>query len=417
MDHHIINTPKDNAKSIEFRRTGNLYFVKKTTEDYLSALKLYNKAICFAPNNSENLCIAYANRSAVYCNLNMYEECLVNINLVNKIGNYPFNLRHILEEREIKCRTILSEDAPNDIEWNEPELNYPPHDKVPYIANCLEIRRNQEYGHHVVTNRDLKVGEIVAILKPFCTAQPGRYQYERCENCCSEHSQNLIPCPSCTAVMFCDEQCLEEAMNRFHKYECLAIDFINHVLPYQQEKLALRVVMSGLSIYNTIDQLMDMTERAFKKNVTIFDINNSNISDQYAVVSGLKKALELDTLNIDALNVFSVCKKIFNASNMVSKRKFHDYKRIFMNILEQHLLMVEMSGHLFDDLSYHIVNKRDPSYDEKDMNNNMSGIYPFMQLMPHSCVPNVLCSSYKNGKIVSIVRPIKAGEQLYHSCV
>lgn len=415
--HLIMNIPKDDAKSIAFRTTGNLHFAKNNPEDFLIALKFYNKAICFAPNNSENLCIAYANRSAVYFQMEMFEECLVNINMVYKINNYPNNLWDKLKQRENKCKAIISEDNPYDDEWKEPKLNFPPHDNVPYIANCLEMRRNQQYGNHIVTNRDLKVGEIVGILKPFCTATARRYQYERCENCCAERSQNLIPCSSCTAVMFCDEKCLREATDGFHKYECVAIDLINKVIPHQQDKLTLRVITSGLSAFQNIDEFLDKTEKMLKKNVTIFDINHNNLNscDGYAILSSLKKAATIETLNLDVLNLSVICDKIFTASNITSKKNPKEVKKMIHNIVKQHLLMVEKNGHMFDDLSYHIVNKRSPSYNEKDMDNNMSGLYPFMSMLPHSCVPNILCSSSRNGKIVSAVRPIKAGEILFHS--
>lgn len=406
---------KSDAKSIALRTLGNVHYSNKTAEDYLKALKFYNKAICFATNDSETLCIAYANRSAVYFQLFMFEECLENINLVFKIGKYPSQLCGKLKKREIECQTIIAAEDPYDDAWIEPKLSFPAHDRVPSIANCLEMRHNKHFGNHIVTNRDLKVGEIVAILKPYCTSQARRYEYERCENCCSERSQNLLPCPSCTAVMFCDEKCMKEATAGFHKHECLAIDLINLIIPFQQDKLALRVIMTGLSVHQNIDKFMDMSEKAFKKNVHLFDIDHTNDCDQYAVVSSLKKSSTTDSISTDVSNLLMICEKIFTAGNIVSKKKPHEFKKTFKHIVKQHLLMVDMNGLLYDDLSYHIVNKRSPTYDDKCITNNMSGIYPFIQLLPHSCIPNVLCSSFTNGKIVSIVRPIKAGEQLFHS--
>lgn len=347
----------------------------------------------------------------------MFEECLANINLVYSINNYPSNQWEKLKQRENKCKTIISEDGPYEDDWNEPKLNFPPHKKIPYIANCLEMRHNQQYGHHIVTNRDLRVGEIVGILKPFCTAQARRYQYERCENCSAERSQNLIPSPSYTTVMFCDEKCLGEATDGFHKYECVAIDLINKVIPNQQDKLTLRVITCGLSTFQNIDDFLNMTEKMFKKKITIFDIdhNNRNRSDEDSILCSLKKTTTAETLNLDVLNMSVICDKIFTASNITSKKKPQEFKKMVHNIVKQHLLMIEHNDHLFEDLSYHIVNKRSRSYNEKDMDNNMSGLYPFMQMLPHSCVPNILCSSSRNGKIVSVVRPIKAGETLFNS--
>lgn len=414
-----MNTPKDDAKSVVFRSSGNRHYAKKTNDDYLKALKYYNQAICYAPNNSLNLSIAYANRSAVYFQLYMFDHCLENINYVYKINNYPADLQAKLKRREEECKLILSIDDPNEeeIKWKAPTLSYPPHEKVPYIVDCLEMRHNAQFGNHIVATRDLKVGDIVGVLKPFCSALARRYQYERCENCRQERSLNLIPCPSCTAVMFCNEACLKEAIEGFHKYECVAIDLINLILPSQQDRLTLRLILSGLSIYQNVDKFMDATEDALKKNVSIFEIDHNNRCEQYAAVTSLKKRSAADKVLVDADvgNLLVICEKIFEASNIVSKKKPQAFKKQMKHILKQQLRMIDINGLLLDDLSYHIVHKRMPSYDDKAVENNMSGVFTFVHLVPHSCAPNVLCSSYTDGKMVSIVRPIKAGEQLFHS--
>lgn len=407
--------PKSDLKSALFRKLGKDHCLKKTTKDYLIALKLYNKAICFATTDSENLCFAYAERSVLYFNLYMFEACLKNIELVKKINKYPADRCAELTQREMVCRTILAQDDPynDDDEWKEPELSYPPHENVPFIANCLEIRHNGLYGNHIVTNRDLKVGDIVAILKPYIMSPAPRFHYERCENCCTEHFQNLIPCPTCTVAMFCDEKCLKEAMDGFHQYECIAINVINLIVPYHQDKLALRLIMKGLSLYKDIDKFLDATEKLFKKNVHMFEIDHQNHFDQYAAVCSLKKATATARTNVTDLA--QMCDRIFAASNIVSKKPRSKFNKILQHIVQQQFLMVEINGLLCDDLSYHIVNKRCTKYDDRCFTNNMSGIFPFIQLLPHSCISNVLCSSFTNGKIITIVRPIKAGEQLFHS--
>lgn len=414
-----MNKPKENAKSIAFRILGDSQFDEKTAEGFLKALKFYNKAICFAPNDSENLCIAYANRAAVYFNLYMFKECLENIDLVHKINKYPADLWENLRSQECICKTVIAAGDPNsDDVWIEPKLSFPPHEKVPFVANCLDVRKSKHFGNHIVANRDLRVGEIIGILDPFCTAQAERYKYERCENCCMENAQNLLPCLFCTAVMFCGENCMKAAMDGFHKYECLAIDLINYVIPQQLTKLTLRVVMCGLAIFQDIDKFLNTTEKGFKKNINTFSIDHHNKCDQYALIASLKKVTTTDMALVDAevTCLLIICERILAASNIVSKKKPQEFKKTLTHILKQHFLMATINGRLFDDFSFHVANRRSPSYsDTENVDKSMSGLFPFIELMPHACIPNILCSDSTNRKIVSVVRPIKAGEQLFHS--
>lgn len=51
--------PKCSARAAEIRRAGNVQFAIR---EYTYALEKYNESICFAPNDSEDLGIGYANR-------------------------------------------------------------------------------------------------------------------------------------------------------------------------------------------------------------------------------------------------------------------------------------------------------------------------------------------------------------------
>lgn len=46
------------------------------------------------------------------------------------------------------------------------KLSYDPHSNVPWIASALKIVRHEEGGHIFVASRNLRVGDIVAIVKP-----------------------------------------------------------------------------------------------------------------------------------------------------------------------------------------------------------------------------------------------------------
>ena len=73
LKHQVLRLPKNDTTALRHKNQGNEFFRRR---NYESALKKYNEAICFAPKDSENLAICFANRSAVYFDLQHYDECL-----------------------------------------------------------------------------------------------------------------------------------------------------------------------------------------------------------------------------------------------------------------------------------------------------------------------------------------------------
>lgn len=68
----VLRQKKSDDKALQLRNEGNKYFEAK---NYYYALHKYNKSICFA-ESSENIAIAFGNRSAVYYDMQLYSQCL-----------------------------------------------------------------------------------------------------------------------------------------------------------------------------------------------------------------------------------------------------------------------------------------------------------------------------------------------------
>lgn len=97
---------KNADKSTELRTRGNQQFKAKNWDE---AINFYDKSLRFAPNGSENLSLAYANRSMCFFQMQKYEQCLVDIELARKT-NYPKRLMHKLEEREAACLKLMTDE-------------------------------------------------------------------------------------------------------------------------------------------------------------------------------------------------------------------------------------------------------------------------------------------------------------------
>jgi SET and MYND domain-containing protein 4 len=191
---------KDNKKAVTFRNEGNFKFKQNK---FYEALISYNKSLCNSVKESENFSLAYANRAAVYLEVNEADKCLENIELARAHG-YANEAK--LKEREEKAK-VMKENHPKDPE-NDPEnffkLSYPPHERNPSIVNCLEIHKNEQFGRHVITNRDLNPGDVIAIEDPFFKTVYFKHRRERCSNCLKSNMLSLIPCDG--ACNFCKKR-------------------------------------------------------------------------------------------------------------------------------------------------------------------------------------------------------------------
>lgn len=408
--------PKNNAKSAEFREIGNQYYRKETNDCYLDAIKWYNKSICYAEIDSEHLSLGYSNRSAVYFELKLYAECLQNIEMARVALGFPSRLAEKLEKRASDCQRLMknnnlktgTDQTKNPV---EPSLSYPPHENVPYIANCLELRKSAEYGRYVITNRDLQVGQIIAIEEPFCTSLSNNVQYERCENCCLEKSRNLIPCNECTVVMFCSEECRVEAWNRFHKFECPIIDVIIRRLRSSDHRISLRATLCALSHFESIDALQTFIEETGDQDNNVFDVKITDEAAKYASVYSMQRASDVGYAEVVRTILRQVCLILVSKSKgLVDDENSEQAIKTLVEISQKHFLSTLLNRSVIADVAISMDLFKNNMNEQKDPT---IGLYPFRFLLNHSCHPNI-CSSTNGNKIVIIVlRPIKAGEQIF----
>lgn len=137
---------KDNNRSKVLRQAGNSLFGQGRAFD---ALEFYNQSICWADSkdNSEELAIGYANRSAVYHKWKMFKECKQNIALAKDAG-YPKRLMDKLLNREMDCLDHINNEM--DVKSDEnnfvPMLHVQANSQIPFIANCLEMNESSDQG-------------------------------------------------------------------------------------------------------------------------------------------------------------------------------------------------------------------------------------------------------------------------------
>jgi SET and MYND domain-containing protein 4 len=190
-----MNLKKNNLEANELRLAGNEHY--KSCRFY-EALLCYNKSLCNAIPGSKEFSMGFANRSAVYMEVEEYELCLENIKLAIDCG-YPEDSVEKLLERQEKCLDLLEVHEPNrdDNPWQFFKLSHAASKTIPFMASCIELRESKTFGRHLVTTQDLKAGEIVCIEEPFHKFPLNSSRVACCANCLKSEKLNLFPCCEC----------------------------------------------------------------------------------------------------------------------------------------------------------------------------------------------------------------------------
>ncbi|CRK87549.1 CLUMA_CG001346, isoform A [Clunio marinus] len=194
---------KSNEIADKLREIGNFQFKKG---DYHEALVAYNRSLCHALPDTEQFSFAFANRSAVYLKVKLFEKCLQNIELARKHG-YPEEKQSKLNEREETCKKLIETFKDEIVETRKDffKLSYEANKKIPFIVKSLEVREDDKYGRYITTSSNLKPGDIIAIDEPIYKYINSELCHRRCTNCLKSNHLSLIPCLSCSNGKLCKQ--------------------------------------------------------------------------------------------------------------------------------------------------------------------------------------------------------------------
>lgn len=248
---------KNSKDSTRLREEGNRIFVNGT--DY-KAVEKYTESIAYAIESSEELALAYANRSAAVFRMEKYEESIRDIDRALSL-KYPDKLKTKLYERKGLCLMALSrpdaescfqealnwldkmslseekikklriqlknfisapctmvEVPPEPIDYPLPEINSP-NPEVPCASDAVAIKYTEDLGRHLVATRKICPGETLAVEKPFALFLTPPNFYTHCSNCL-QVAWSMIPCKYCVSAMYCSENCRKAAWDEYHEIEC-----------------------------------------------------------------------------------------------------------------------------------------------------------------------------------------------------
>lgn len=409
-------TVKCNRKSTLFRASGDKWMARGTTTLF-DALVNYNEAICFATADSDELAQAYAQRSAVYFAWNRIDLCLANIELARSCSNCSSDLNALLTRRETRCNEMIGQQteasSSSDESIFEPKISHPLHAKVPFVADCLDIRENEQYGRYIITHRDLEPGQTLAIEEKYLNVLLPKLRYQRCANCLRECWLNLIPCPGCTATMFCGAKCAQTAQSSYHPFECPLVGFL-HEHCDRFHLCAVRATIMALLSFKTIDLLREAVRLADRSApVTAFTVNHKKkaIQQRYLQVHTFptkQNERSAEDLIATAVVAAILSARLLDSWSTIAPHPFAATPPVDLlsELLFRHLQIARMY--------FHSLSSAAKQYRQGDGGGlRGSGAYPFCSLINHACTPNIVRIPFGTKMVVFALRKIRAGEQLF----
>lgn len=236
LENYRVHRRKNNTISLQLRLDGNK---KYSQGDFVK----YSESACMAENNSEHLSLSYANRSQCFLKLELYELCLVHIEMARESG-YPNGLIPKLDSRKEQCLKHLKS---RKIEKVNEELER--------TVGPVKIETDNEYGRLARATREIEIGETVLIEKAYIRTV-NSVESSDCTNCGAKLI-NFVPCKNCADALYCSAACAE---NNYHRSECDMI--IGTMENKEYLGFIIRSVVIGISNFSNITEMTEFVENA-----------------------------------------------------------------------------------------------------------------------------------------------------------
>ncbi|XP_055294881.1 SET domain-containing protein 3-like [Sitodiplosis mosellana] len=377
---------KNNQMSTEFRMHGNGLF---RSNDWLSAIGCYNQSLCFAEIGSENVALAYANRSACWFHLHKYNEVLIDIELALN-SNLPVHLKPKLEKRKQQSLELRQPGESLDIPQllSKYKLSYEASKNFPCMADVLEIRCNEEFGRYLAAKCDIPVGKIVLSEENFVASIPDKTML--CQmlcHACLLPNTNPVACAHCSSALFCGVDCMDR--NQTHKWECGTF-----FARLDDTKFVIKTILVAVECFGSVEELMAFVESALLEDPMKLPESMHDSRLKYHFFFKLKTLPPPWDCETTINFIFKAYKQILNMPNIAAVFDSEEKKRFLMHLIGHH---------------HFIRNGNGVSLGEGVSITNVTSI------LNHSCAPNVFECNIARKKFFVTCRPIKKDEQLYFS--
>jgi hypothetical protein len=291
-------------------------------------------------------------------------------------NEYPEDKLQKLVKREEKCKKMMSISNHQNIDpWKVFELSYPANEKIPWLVDCVEMRRTKQFGRGIYATKDLKPGDVICVEESVFTYTKKMFPFVRCYQCAKGNAMNLIPCDQSASMMFCSTECKEKLYK-----EAVNLDEMTSV----DVKLLSNVSAAFGSVEDFDNFIQDTELKNLNKSIFDYDWTDPNDPEYKRNLMTCLLSLSTNDHIID---------------NSCHIRDYVSEKTV------QHLLNV---FNINNKNSFYMVG----STISKGMNFGHQ-ISLFESLINHSCFSNVICMNLSNKVFTIVFRAIKEGDQIF----
>ncbi|CAG9857062.1 unnamed protein product [Phyllotreta striolata] len=376
----LVSDAKNDRTSATTRERGNEHFKRRRLKD---AIDSYTQSLAHA-ETPQNYSKALANRSAALFELQLYPECLTDIDRALENG-YPDDLKPKLLRRKDNALKLLESKTYPPYYLPVPVIPEPFKSKsIECASDSIEIATSPSQGRHIIATRDIQIGEVLAVEEPYSSLLSSEY-YIHCHECL-KLCYNLLPCSKCTEVFYCDDACRTEALE-YHQYECSILKTLRSLGLTKMQLLPFKIALG-------VKEIPSARRTGLYK------------SDRYAEIHDL-------VANTERRTVADLFERAATAAAI-------------HHLLHKHTSFFEASGleDLFDEVlmlhlqtapcNFHEISESAPSDGGDGVHRTAeigAGAYAFLSLFNHGCDPNVARHCHGRAIVVRAIRRIAEGEE------
>jgi SET and MYND domain-containing protein 4 len=440
---------KNSLLSDQHRKKGNEFYLIKLNKN---AFNQFNLALMYADISTDLklIILAYSNRSAVFLDENLFQQCITDINNVFRVYSQYisncddddlFQLIIKLLNRKKKC--IQNQKMPKNDIYNSlnifkfntvekeiqvnrliEEINSickeqeTVHEVIKTFLTCnisssIDIKYDSKRGRHCIANKEIKSGETLFIEKAYCAILLPECSNFYCQYCFKSIKENdnndfnylnIEFCSKCNQIAFCSLECKINC-SFHHNYECEILDLLHNL---GIAHLAYRVVAS------TPFDLLKNEPKSDLTNINYQNENNLSEIDYEQVFNLVTHEMETHVYDLFKYTMTSILLGMFyfKSNTLIINNDLILISSLILRFLLQSICNAHAITHVSEnenDFNQQITYNREQL-------RYATAIYPKVSLLNHSCMPNVLSTFNENSTIIVVKasKQILPGEEIFN---
>lgn len=342
----------------------------------IDAIRLFNRALCFANFDTEVMGLAYEGRATCFDRLQLYDQSLNDTQIAKALFKTPILVEKLNETYKAIKRKVDKKCREKTL---TPELSWEAHKNDVAVANVLAFARGGYRGYSIVANRKLEAGQLLyfgpELIK---SAKLAPSQMVSMCSYCGRSYGNTRPCRKCSVSMTCSVVC-----KAAHATECCLLSnavtdrdtfFKTRVLNVK------RSLDFALKLFDKVDDLMRFFEDAVNIDDDEMPSFDHNPRQQYRAFLKLYKGPS-SKFEMEFLEMYYCILAFKSISNKFQALR---HTRFLQHLIGYHMSVLDTAQSLSLYANY----------------------------LDHSCAPNTTVI-VANGKVCFYsIRPIWAGERL-----